>query len=300
MMIQNTAIKNRVKELYTQGVFIDSIMSKDETNTAILSCVIPRVIFDDKKAARYVKFLKLSHVGEISVGESDKILFETKPSQVVARMDEGVKEIRLKTEQLVLSSIYDKLSKIAMIRTTLNPIYVIIKNVYEGGFYKETLNNMGQKRKKYEKYLQFLCDLKIIRENNGKYSEGNYFIELRKVLEKEDEEIILNKVFGLAIRDGKTYLLNNLKLNILKPFIRIANVYYLSSILIHDMLYITKENFLREYMNAYGVKVRELTFNSQLDQLNRAGILNEGKYISGKKEILHDVMKHFELQSNFA
>lgn len=285
-------MKNKLNEIiktsYPQGVHLAKTTQVDDKLSASINSVIPRVIVDDKKNKRYVKFLVLKDVGKISIAKSGSI-YKTDIDKVKERIADGTIEIRLKAEQIVLSSIYENLSKIAMIRTALNPIYSILKRVLEGGFYKKDLQMLGSKKEKYLRYLKFLTDLNIIREQKDKFSEGNYFIEVRKHLEKKNDEIVLNKVFGLTIRDGKSYLLETLHFNVLKPFIRISNTYYLSSVLTDNLLSLTRESLFKKYVETYGVKSNRIKFDSQLDQLDFAGILKENEYISGKKKIFAEI-----------
>lgn len=289
----NAVLREKIMEKYPQGVYAGSINSEKGQTTAILSGVIPRLIIDNKNEKQYVKFLKLANLGKITVNKEKKIGFQTQRKIVEKRMTEGINQIKNKTEQIVLSSIYDKLIKIAMIRTQLNPIYIILKEVYEGGFQKSSLNKLGSKKDKYQRYLKFLCDLEILREQSSKYSEGNYYIEVRDALAEEDSELVISKMFGLAITEGKTYLLNNLNLNVLKPFIRISNVYYMNSALSENLLSINKQTLLRQYEDTYGLRVNELKFDSHVSQLSDAGILQEGDFITGDQEVLNDVRKKF-------
>jgi len=282
-----------------QGVYADRIVEENSNKSAILNAVIPRVILDDKDHKRYVKFLVLKNLGKITIDSENDFVFETKPGQVINRMTNGVNEIKLRTEQIVLGSIYDKLSQIAMVRTALNPIHSILKNVYKGGFYKDTLKTINPiiKREKYRTYLKFLCNLNILREQTDKYSEGNHFVEIREALNKEDETVILNKVFGLTIRDGKTYLLNNLHFFVLMPFIRVANTYYLSSALVNKLLTMKMSTFYEKYKELYFLNTKQYKFESYVDQLDSAGILEEDDYVIGKKNIFSNVIKHFKATS---
>ncbi len=280
--------QSRVMEQYPQGVYFDSVNSGDSNKSVILNSVVPTIIFDDKNNKRMVKFIKLNNLGKMIIDRDHKFIFETKPTVIRSRIDEHLVEIQTKTEQIVLAVIFDKLAKIAMVRTTLNPVYNILKAVYEKKLTKESLLNYP-KREKYLRYIQFLCDLEILREQKERYSEGNYFIQIEKALNNKDEEEILNRVFGLTIKEGKTYLLNNLNINVLKPFIRIANIYYSSSALFENILFIKKENLYNNYLKAYGLNTKFVNFESYLDQLSRAKILNEDGLVHGDKTILEKV-----------
>lgn len=292
-MSQELIFKDRILGKYSQGVFCSSTNKEEKKFVGNLSCVFPRIIMDDKKQERYIKFLRFDNLGKM-VLEGEKFTYETEQEQITNRVIEDLKQLTIRTEQIVLGSIYDKLSNIAMIRTSLNPIYSILKKVYEGNFKKtELLKVPNQKREKHKRYLKFLCELNVLRERDSDYSEGNHFIELRKALDKEDDKLILDKVFGMTIRDGKNYLFNNLNFNILKPFIRISNVYYLSSALVGEVINMNRKTFYLRYLDYYDLNTPEYKFESYLDQLNKAKILKEEEYVFGYKDIFSSVINKF-------
>jgi len=280
--------QERIMGIYPQGVFFDSVKTENNNKVASLSSVIPKVIFDDKHDKRVVKFLKINDIGKITIDRENKFVFETKPEQIRERINQSLIDIQMRSEQIVLSVVYDRLVKIAMVRTTLNPIFNVLKAVYEKKLTKDSLLRYP-KRERYERYIKFLCDLDILREQKDRYSEGNLFIQVEKALNNEDEEKVINRVFGLTIKEGKTYLLNNLNINVLKPFIRISNVYYSCSALFNKLLYIRKENLYSRYLNAYDINTNFVNFQSYLNQLNIAKILHEDDYVYGNKSVFEKI-----------
>ena len=117
----------------------------------------------------------------------------------------------------------------------------------------------------------------MIREIKTGYVEGNNYIQIKERLSKKDEESVLNKVFGYTINEGKYYLVENLKLNILKPFIRISTSFYTPSIQLKDKINIPKAVLFNKYTNQYNINPRYSQFEGFIDQLNRAGIIEEQK-----------------------
>ena len=281
-------LQERIMGIYPQGVYFDRIHSENNNKIASLSSVIPKVIFDDKNNKRVIKFLKINDLGKITIDRENKFVFETKPDQIRERINQSLIDIQMRSEQIVLSAVYDKLVKIAMVRTTLNPIFNILKAVYEQKLTKDSLSRYP-KRDRYERYIKFLCNLDILREQKEKYSEGNFFIQVEKALNNEDDEKVINRVFGLTIKEGKTYLLNNLNINVLKPFIRISNVYYSCSTLFNKLLYIKKENLYSRYLNAYNINTNFVNFQSYINQLNIAEILHEDDYVYGNKSVFEKI-----------
>ena len=129
----------------------------------------------------------------------------------------------------------------------------------------------------------------MIRKSKEGFVEGNNFIQIKKFLTKEDEETVLNKVFGYTINEGKYYLIDNLKFNILKPFIRISTVFYMPSIQLKDAISISKKELYRKYTQEYDMNTKFTQFEGMLDQLNRAEILKEKK---GELLVVSNILKN--------
>lgn len=277
-------VDNLIMEQYPQGVYVKNASKISSSKVFLnLSSVFPRSIFDDKEKKLLIKFLRFENLGRIEL-DDQKIVSFTSSEEMVKRMKESFEEIELKSERVILSSIYEKLAKIAMVRTSLNPIYNLLKAVYDGKLLKSKLDKYP-KSERYKKYVNFLCNLGILKEESSKYVGGNYFIEIEKGLKRKDEELILNKIFGLVVKEGKTYLFNNLNITVVKPFIRVSNVYYSQSYLAGKLLSLKKESLLNNYNKAYNLKTAEVNFDSYLDQLKKADILEENGFVEGNKEI---------------
>ncbi len=272
MMFQLT--QEIIQKKYNQGVFCTYISKNEELDTICKLGAVSPVEIIDNNSFTHLKFIKLNEVGKITLSEDKKIKFATDSKVINERITAELLDIRCRTENIVLASIHEKLVKIAMIRALLNPIYVILKDVYDGEI---TDNSLKGYPKKYEKYFKFLLSINMIRKSKNGYAEGNNFIQIKKHLSKENEELVLNKVFGYTISEGKYYLIDNLKLNILKPFIRLTTSFYTPSIQLKDKINMKKLNLFRKYINQYQVNTSYSKFEGLIDQLNRAEIINETK-----------------------
>ncbi|MBI2557893.1 hypothetical protein HYW20_01100 [Candidatus Woesearchaeota archaeon] len=261
-----------LRKNYGQGVFCSETNRNEERDfICTLGAVSPVEIVDNESILHF-KFLKLNEVGKIVLTKEGKLKYHTKPEDVGSRISQRLMDINSRTENIVLSSIYDKLVKIAMIRTLLNPIYVILKDAYNNEITTSFLKNYPNR---YDKYFKFLTEINMIRYSSKGIVEGNDFIQLKKHLEKEDEELVFNKVFGHTVNAGKYYLIDNLKLNILKPFIRVTTSFYSPSIQLKSKVNLTKERLFNHYINQYQLNTTYPQFEGIVDQLDKAEIVKE-------------------------
>ena len=205
-MIINT-INEVIQSKYNQGVFCSEYSKNEDLDVACKLGAVSPVEIIDKNSFTHIKFIKFLEVGKITLSGEGKIKYATDPEKIHERISSELIDLRSRTENIILSSIYDKLIKIAMIRTSLNPIYAILKDVYNKEIKYLSIKNYP---KKYETYFKFLCNINMIRASKTGYVEGNNFIQIRNHLSKEDDELVLNKVFGQTINEGKYYLIDNL------------------------------------------------------------------------------------------
>lgn len=270
----NQLLQETIHRKYNQGVFCTDVSKNEELDIVCKLGAVSPVEIIDNRSFTHLKFIKLNEVGKLTLSRDGKIKFATDSKIINERIKSELFDIRCRTENIVLASIYDRLVKIAMIRTLLNPIYVILKDVYDHEITNKSLKDYPGK---YEKYFTFLLSINMVRKSKDGYVEGNNFIQIKKHLPKEKEELVLNKVFGYTINEGKYYLIDNLKLNILKPFIRLTTSFYTPSVQLKDKINIGKSNLFKRYINQYQINTSYSKFEGLIDQLNRAEILNETK-----------------------
>ncbi len=251
--------------------------------------VFPKLINDftdgEKEYLRYIKFDNI---------KSYEFAFEKEliPKSRIDRMEIYSKaysklyELSLDTEAIVLNATYSYLAKISFIRTALNPIYSILAKINRDDAAKPIEFAINQR-----KYFDLLESEELIRKKTDTYSyeRGNAFIKIEDLLEDAKKDEIINYVFGFAIKKGKKYIIDHLKIKSIIPFLRIANTYYSLALKANELIHTTVDELMLEHRNIYntglGCQFRT-KFESHLDNIiQEAGILEENKYYYGKESI---------------
>mgnify|MGYP001184702122 CR=1 FL=1 len=193
----------------------------DQDYRVSFGVVFPKLIKDftagEEEYLRYIKFDNL---------KSYEFAYEKEliPKSRIDRMEIYSKaysklyELSLDTEAIVLDATYPYLAKISFVRTALNPIYSILAKINRDDVAKPMEFTINQR-----KYFDLLESQELIRKklNTNSYERGNAFIRIEDLLEDAKKDEIINHVFGFAIKKGKKYIIDHLKIRSIIPFLSI-------------------------------------------------------------------------------
>lgn len=295
-------IEEYIRRKISLNIKIEKIEKAENKITAELTYFIPKMVFDDSLQKQFIKFIKLNNFYEAKFSwEATGIspLFDKK--FLYKNRDLELKKQQIIVENLIFDTIYPKLVRIPLIKNQLTPIYTILLEVITNGKMTKTeLSNM-RKQDRIKKYVQFLEGLGIIRKDtNGDLVEGNIPIELKDRIQKHrdngidivSKEEVLACTFGYALKEGKKYLLEELRLTSVKPFLRLAVFYYSMASQTNYLNKMTGETFYETYIAENPeIDLIRSQLNNQLQDMVNAGILaRQNNFFLGKKDILTAVI----------
>ncbi|MFZ2456834.1 MAG: hypothetical protein WAX07_10200 [Candidatus Altiarchaeia archaeon] len=244
----------------------------------------------EEEHLRYVKF---DNVGTYDYNFDGSL----KPKSRFDRMELYTKaykkryELSLDTEAIVLDATYRYLAKLSLVKTNLNPIYSILTKIN-----KNDSANPANFRINQRKYFDLLESQHLIRKTKGKeYERGNAYIEIEKLIQQEKEQDVITYVVGYALKDGKKYFIEHLRLTSIVPFLRIANTYYSLALRAQQLIYTTTDELMLEHKRLYNTGLGaqfKTKFENHLHQIaTEAEIIEEGKYLHGKTKIFKDLQE---------
>lgn len=297
-------IKRQIEDCLKRQISINTNINKikniqENKVTVSLNYFIPKIIFDDSLKKQYIKFIRLSSFYDATFKLDSKgirPLFDK--NFLYKKIHSDLNRHEKLIEDLILDKIYPNLVKIPLIKNQLTPIYTILLEIITNNHItKEELCRM-RRQDKVKRYISFLEGLQIIKKDkNGNYVEGNIPISLKHKLQKTEKgkllddnvkEEVLACTFGYALKEGKKYLLEELKLTAITPFLRIAVFYYSLASQIKNLNKMTRKTFFEVYTAQNpNVKVISSQLNNHLQDMVNAGILKkQHSFFFGKKDIL--------------
>lgn len=297
-------IKKQIQEYFTRQISLNLTVNEIESIReneiiASLNYFIPKMIFDDAKQKQYIKFIKLNKVYNAPFKlNTNGLNPQFNKKYVYKKIEHSLLNHQKIIEDLILDKIYPNLVKIPLIKNQLSPIYTILLEILTNNKLAKGEISRMKKQDKLKKYLSFLVELEIIRrDKDGNYVEGNIPVSLKHdfqklkgkklVLEKFEEKILAH-TFGYALKEGKKYLLEELRLTAVKPFLRLAVFYYNLACQIKSLNKLTRETFYDSYTSENPhIQIIPSQLNNQLQDMVNAGIfVKEGSYFVGESRIL--------------
>jgi len=269
-------------------VFVSEIAQKDlETYLVSLGVQKPLFIDDATHNKRYLKFIKFNSIYDFEVSKEKKKISINK-RQLYDATVRNFKLLNLSSEKIILESVYDKLVAIPLVRTSLTPVYDILSKIVRDKKISQETIKAHYKKERYLNYITFLEQLGIIRKDiNGNIVEGNIPIIISK--EANDPEKMIAKLFGYAIREGKGYLISQLKIYSLSPFLPVVNTYYQMACAVGHIITTTLPQMKNTFEELY-YPIDQNKFQNNVAQLCDAGILvRKDNTVSGDSAVLQKV-----------
>lgn len=241
----------------------------------------------------YLRYIKFDNLAAYDF-EFDKNLTpksEIDRMELYSRAYCRLKELSLDTESIVLDATYRYLARISLVKTNLNPIYSILTKIYKNDTANPNEFGINQR-----KYFDLLASQELVRKTSkNRYSRGNAFIQIEKLIEKGKEDDTITYVVGFALKKERKYLIEHLKLTSIVPFLRIANTYYSLALKAKELIHTTSKELLIEHKKIYGTGLGpqfRTKFEMHLDKLiGEAQIMDDDDYYYGKESIFSELQK---------
>lgn len=289
-------ISEIVKRQIGNGVFVSKKSSVDDTTNYILGVNIPRMIEDSRSGEARLKFIRFNNISTLEVNKKNEIFVGKMEERatIAQSIETKLSTLVFDTENVLLTTIYDKLANIPLIQNSLNPAKEILSVIHKKGGLTFLEMKAGRSEKKVVNYIKLLEDLELIRKSGNRYVEGNKMIQMEKALSKEDLPQIYTKFLSVIIERGYGYVKEYLKLTSVTPYLRWSAAYYFPSAQFNRPLYLTEEAIGAHYHKIYGVEKPLIKMTNQINQLVDVGILKrDNSYLYGDNKIFSQVYDRY-------
>jgi hypothetical protein len=253
------------------------ISNKRKTNNYMcydFGLSIPKFIYDEDGDAT-LKYLSVSNVfSAIAKKSNNSIKLECPIREEISEKYLNKKATMIdKIENILMSSIYDRIVDIPKVQTGLNPIKEVLNTVHNLG---ELKISDFYTRRKYKKnsdnYIKFLESLGFIAIENGIMYPGNEMIKYDLgEYNKEFNNTILQEI----IKNGHEFIKQFLRIQILTPYLELSSSYYLPAHYAKKLIQLNHHQIGEYYYDMYpNTKPKpNYILHYNLTELKYAGIL---------------------------
>jgi hypothetical protein len=270
--------------------YVSNLTSEDnEIYHANIGVAFPRFIIDDKLNKKYLRYIKFENIEQMNFSTIPILqpVSSYSREKILERAYTSLYKLNLETESIMLETIYPKLTELPFVSTLLNPIFSILADVEESG-----LSSLSNYKPNQRRYFDLLEQMFLIRRrDDGKYEEGNAFSQIREKVSGYHDKEVLSHVIGYAIKKGKSYLIEELKINVFSPYIKISNTYFYQTLETGELFNVAPETLRDMYVRFYpGLRYRyRSNFFQELRHLVKANIfIKERKFRRGSDEVFNE------------
>ena len=263
---------------------------------------LPRVVFDeDREEPVDVRYLSEEEIGEIRVdAESGDVVDRTNVWEVNRQIRQKRKEVDEAVQKALVKAEAEKFSLLPFPEHRYTPIQDLLSEVIlTGQIPEQELDNLGMdNREKYEKYVETLSEVQLLRWQDNRITAGDHLIEIEAQTDRPSDA--LNTALAHFFEQGA----NNFDMieQILGPYLILAGYYYRRSIESEQLPRISTKEFRSELRSEYTGKTREVKsfkLSRYLLQLESIEILESvsdrsGRAWTGSSDVLAEVLQQEE------
>lgn len=263
---------------------------------------LPRVIFDENRENPIdVRYLSEEKVGKIRVdAEEGEVVDRTTVWKVDRKIRQKRKEVDEAVQKALVKAEAEKFSLLPFPEHRYTPIQDLLSEVIlSGQIVSSELDDLGiDNREKYEKYVETLSEVKLLRWEENRITAGDYLIEIEAQTNRPSDA--LDGALAHFFEQG----VNNFEMieQILGPYLILAGYYYRRSIESDQLPQISTKEFRQELRSKYTGKTREVKsfkLSRYLLQLESIEILESvsdrgGREWTGKSDVLAEVLQQEE------
>lgn len=293
---QRVAYFNRfVREKFGDYAYLErkSLTKEREGKWGMLGGVSrPYYILDSENSFPHLRYdiIPEAFSIELSAEEDGIELRSISKRELRTIVESRIRSKTSKYESIILTIVKDNLSRINQIQSSHAPIIRIIQNLPE--LFEGKIDLENREFRKWQRYLPLFSNLEIVRDiGEMNFTMGDAYKGFEKKIYSSKRNLtdqdFVKLLFGYVIQYGSNYLNQYLNLTSSKPYISLANTFYLYASKIGHNFKTSIENFFNYYKESYG-KTRFYTqFKSWVFQLDDVGILHteDKNFVSGNKHI---------------
>jgi hypothetical protein len=285
------------REVGSSLYFRESPAQKQPGEFMVGACVM-EILDDAKSSKRTVRYVRLDDVALYRCRIKRGRLVIDGPSRrdVSRKATASYSRIIQRSQDLLLSSLYQRLVAIDDVRLAMNPLRTILLMLEKSGAVRSDMFTSARRSPaKVQNYFTLLQDLEIIKRENGDFVPG----PVMKRLSLEDSEVDLySRIIAFVLERRFDYIREVLKWTMMIPFLEWSNAYYFPAYEADTMLRWRDEDYFGHYNRLYRRPRTQAEVVSQTAKVRDAGVvLREGGYWVGDDEIFEEFSKHSDREN---
>lgn len=297
MMSATRVVKEYILTHYGHLVqaFEPDYSKQDERHISKLFSHYPVTIRDDRGNRRSVRYVEIPYLGEIVL--NDELHLDrsgtTSREDVNSRIGEFLRLWTESAENLVLSATSDKIAKLDLVPYVLNPIKVIVTQLWNHDRIDEVEIDAAQSKTRaarYRQYLSLLEGIDLVRKHEDTWYPGDDFNKVQSQISKLNNG--MTRIFSIILARRYSSLKQVFDITNLERIIKIENSVYLPEIEEQNGLFRDAKSIGADLARFYDDKVNHLEIESILVSLNDVGVVEEDNDLyAGVDKIRSDIIK---------
>jgi hypothetical protein len=276
--VHEKQILSYARNHFSPYIYVSEIDEK--SSEARLGLIVQDGIVDHETDEFRIRTVNLSNVGSLRWQRSPrgKIRFHgSTRRQLIKNTNNLYSTIINRSQQLLLTSLYEKLVTIDTVSVAMKPFKRILVSLEQSDRKTVSMRDLGRRlsdkrRQRAPQYFNVLKELRYIeRVGDGKYTIGEAMSNLKA--DSIESTRLYSMILADVIRQRSRYLQQVLHLTMIVPFLRWSNSYYFPSYEAGRLVKMHNKELIANCRRYYGVHTDEDSANSQLQSMVEKDLL---------------------------
>lgn len=233
----------------------------------------PRRIHDDRKNESFVKFLKLTELGEVRLSD-DNWVTATSRDELVKRLKSRLRQWQESAQQIVLLTSSEELANLSALKDAIKPIDVVVRNLGSKG--RHFLTQEELKRANIApRWVEFLVQTGLLESSPKGVTYTNLFTSMEQETADQGLDEFVTHVMAYVMKNHYSTIRQVFKVWRFETYLHAATCYYGPSIQAGRMLYRKEDSLIRLYHKWYSKSYSDLRLPGIFQELAKQKILRK-------------------------
>jgi len=248
---------------------------------------VPVEIRDERRDRVKIFSIRVENLGKIRISKETMEVIEAPTLLSVEKTihDHRVR-LRKAVERDLMKIAHLEFSKIDAAKISLSPILTTLTNMLQ----EKRLGQEGIRRSGYMPQIRLLEEMGYVRWADFQLVPSDKLVQLRQ--QSDSDETAINKVLGLVLAEKFDFLVEELKITQLLPFVRLSATYYSEAVTFGDLISVSEDSLLDRYLEYYRTASdkRLLRYAPIISELVDVSILRyDGPLVTGEEPIFRQL-----------
>lgn len=277
----------RVFARYGTNCTLKQVLDEGDFWAAEFQVHVPVQIKDEKRDKLKIFPITVDNLGKIKISKKEMQIVEAPSLITVEKIihDHRI-YLRRAVEKDLLRIAHLEFGELSAAKIALSPIHTTLTNILQQKYPSEE----SISRSEYWPQIHLLEELGYVTRQGSQLVASDKMVDLRA--QSDSDTAAIGKVLGLVLAEKFDFLVQNLRITQLLPFVRLGTAYYSEAVQFGELISVSEGHLLGSYLEYYRTASdkRLLRYAPIIDELVQVKVLKyDDEFVTGEPVIFRQL-----------